>query len=285
MKVALGSDLHLEFDSARRLELPVKPEAEVLVLAGDIVTTPMIKNAGVKMPGLADLNCGVSPTMITRMEQLSDMFKVVFVVMGNHEHYDGDFAKTEDLAREFYSRFDNFVFLEKESFTYNNVVFYGGTMWTDFDGHDPQVMWMAKNTMNDYKCLNSRTNKINGGPSLLSPADVLQDHMEYMTGLIKSLENNPDKKHFVISHHSPSMLQCPQEFRDKYDNGMNALYHNRHEEFILSNDQIRGWVHGHSHVRKTSQLGQCLIAANARGYIGYESAASDFTFAEFEFNV
>ena len=122
MRLAIGSDLqlHLEFDSGRHLDLPVQPEAEVLVLAGDIVTTPMIKSEG------------ASPTMITRMEQLSDMFKVVFVIMGNHEHYDGDFAKTEDLAREFYSRFDNFVFLEKESFTYKDVIFYGGIMWTDF---------------------------------------------------------------------------------------------------------------------------------------------------------
>lgn len=275
MRVALGSDLqlHLEFDSGKHLELPVKPEAEVLVLAGDIVTTPMIKSDG------------ASPTIVSRMEQLSDLFKVVFVVMGNHEHYDGDFAKTEDLAREFYSRFDNFVFLEKESFTYNDVVFYGGTMWTDFSGHDPRVMWMAKNTMNDYSCLNSRNTTLRGRPGLLSPADVLQDHMEYMTGLVKSLENNPNNKHIVISHHSPSMLQCAPEYRSRHSNDMNALYHNNHEEFILDNDQIRGWVHGHSHVRKTSQVGQCLIAANARGYVGREAEASNFTFAEFEFNV
>ena len=98
-------------------------------------------------------------------------------------------------------------------------------------------------------------------------------------------QNNPNNKHIVISHHSPSMLQCSPKHLERYNNDMNALYHNNHEEFILSNDQIRGWVHGHTHVRKTSQLGRCLIAANARGYIGHEAEASKFTFAEFEFNV
>ncbi len=274
MKVALGSDLHLEFDAARRLELPVNPEAEVLVLAGDIVNTPLLKNGKL-----------TSPTMMTRFEQLSDMFKTVIVIMGNHEHYDGDFAKTEDLCRNFYSQFDNFVFLEKEGFKYNDVIFFGGTMWTDFDGHDPQIMYMAQHSMNDYSVINSATKHASGRASLLLPFDVLQDHLQFMVALNKSLEDNPDTKHIVVTHHSPSMLQCPPEYRQRDSQGMNTLYHNRHEEFILSHDNIRGWVHGHSHVRVSNQLGQCLIAANARGYIGYESNAYDFAFKEFEFNV
>jgi predicted phosphodiesterase len=274
MKVALGSDLHLELDSARKLELPVNPEAEVLVLAGDIVNTEILERG-----------TQTCPTLIEKFHQLSDMFKVVLVVMGNHEHYGGDFDKTEGLARKFYSQFDNFVFLEKETFQYNDVVFYGGTMWTDFAGHDPQVMWMAQNAMNDYSCKNSRTKHKSGRGSLLLPSDVLQDHTDYMTKLIENLFHHKDNNMIVISHHSPSMLQCPQEHRDRYDNGMNALYHNSHEEFILSNPQIRGWVHGHTHVRTSNKLGKCLIAANARGYAGHEKQADSFRFTEFEFNV
>ena len=73
MKIALMSDVHLEYGPC-----PIeKVDADVLVLAGDITTADPVRfgKIGVEF-----------------FKQASEMFNDVIYIMGNHEHYRGDFA-------------------------------------------------------------------------------------------------------------------------------------------------------------------------------------------------
>lgn len=274
MKLVYGSDLHLEFDSGNYLPVPQATDAKVLILAGDIVNTPILRQGHL-----------TNPTIIEKFQAMNDQFARVYVIMGNHEHYDGDYAKTEDLAREFYSKFDNFKFLEKEGDTFDGVRFFGGTMWTDFHHEDPQIIFSARYVMNDYTVLNSDRMKLGHGgreqASTLLPADVLDDHKSFMYKLYEDLDEHADMPQVVITHHSPSMIALADEYR-RDTTGMNYLYHNTYDNLILDRPAIKAWFHGHTHVRQVKELGTCKIAANARGYKGYETAANTFEFAEIE---
>ena len=94
MKIALASDVHLEFG---HLELNNVDNADVLVLSGDICVASKF-----------------GPNYDRFFQDASRLFKNVVYIMGNHEHYDGDFAKSESILRAALERYSNVHFLEKE---------------------------------------------------------------------------------------------------------------------------------------------------------------------------
>ena len=70
MKIALASDVHLEFGP---ISFQNTENAEVLILSGDIC---IAKDFGKKFEKF--------------FAECSERFPHVVYVMGNHEHYDGD---------------------------------------------------------------------------------------------------------------------------------------------------------------------------------------------------
>ena len=92
MKIALASDLHIEFGT---LELHNTEAADVLVLAGDICVARDIE--------LMNNNFYSQRVRAERylafFEQVSKEFPKVVYVMGNHEHYHGDFAYTYGILK------------------------------------------------------------------------------------------------------------------------------------------------------------------------------------------
>jgi hypothetical protein len=48
--------------------------------------------------------------------------------------------------------------------TIDDVVFVGGTLWTDCNGHDDMTMWNAGRGMNDYRMIKNNTSGHAGGP-------------------------------------------------------------------------------------------------------------------------
>ena len=79
MRVAVASDLHLEFGN---IELKNTENADALILSGDICVASKFSN---------------KPEYLKFFEQVCSEFKEVLYVMGNHEHYDGDFATSKDI--------------------------------------------------------------------------------------------------------------------------------------------------------------------------------------------
>ena len=131
MKIALASDVHLEFG---HLELNNVDNADVLVLSGDICVASKF-----------------GPNYDRFFQDASRLFKNVVYIMGNHEHYDGDFAKSESILRAALERYSNVHFLEKEIVKIDDVTFIGGTLWTDMNKEDPLTMFHVQRRMNDFR--------------------------------------------------------------------------------------------------------------------------------------
>ena len=108
MKIALCSDLHLEFAD---IILKNDEDADVLILSGDICTA-------VDLP-YADSSRG--QRFRDFFKRCAFQFPHTIYVMGNHEHYNGDFQKSAQLIRNEVAQYDNFYFLDKESIGLNAV--------------------------------------------------------------------------------------------------------------------------------------------------------------------
>ena len=269
MKIVSMSDLHLEHHGHKPyfgLSDTIiwnGPNARVLILAGDIVDTGSLKE----------------PKYRARLRELFNRFSTnyphVLYVMGNHEHYNGDFSKTQDHIKEFLFEFKNIVLLEKTGIFIEDVRFFGGTMWTDLS--DPIKAIVAKKGMNDYYLVENsgadvsfRVKEENGQysrhtrPGRLLPSDTTQDYHTFVRALTDDLELYSNR-YVVVTHHTPSYVMCdPSYIGDEY----NSCYHNNLENLILNNPRIKRWYCGHTHrgVRKT--IGECEIILNPRGYPG-----------------
>ena len=262
MKIALGSDLHLEFgalDSIKNRE-----GAEVLVLSGDILVAKDLATAADRTSKYHEF-----------FEKVVNEFPHTVMVMGNHEHYDGEFTKTADTIREFLEVFPTVQLLEKQTWEHDDVMFVGGTLWTDCNQGDPNTMWSMSKAMNDHRAISL------GGVRFL-PEDSLEDHKRCLE-FIDRATATADKTYVVVGHHAPSRQSISPRYRDNRE--MNGAYASDLEEFILARPQIRVWTHGHTHSNFDYVVGSTRIVCNPRGYVGYESRTLDWDFVYLDINM
>lgn len=264
MKVALASDIHLEFGA---IELENTESADVLILAGDICQAVDVNNDTI-----------MGRRCQTFFEQVSARFPRVIYVMGNHEHYQGDYARSRTRLQLMLDSHGchNVHLLEKDTVIIDDITFIGGTLWTDFNREDSLCMWNASQSMNDYRVCRNSNRGISGGgyASRLQPEDALADHRAMLDYIRIVTEGQLDRKFVVVGHHAPSSQSVAACYKE--DLLMNGNFYTDLSEFILDRPQIRLWVHGHMHNRSDYQIGSTRVVCNPRGYVGYESWADKF---------
>ena len=260
MKVLCVSDLHLEFSS---LEIKNTDNIDVLILAGDIIIasdtecTPANERCDLDKHAVRPIS---HQRYLEFFEQIASEFPLVLYVAGNHEHYNGDLFKTKNLLKTFLVNIPNVFFLNNEVFKYKGIVFFGGTMWTDFNKGDPLTQHAVVDMMNDFTLIrNDRA-----GWRKIRAYDLMQEFNHFKETLKFICEENRDSDIFVISHHAPSPMSINDRFRTAYL--MNGAYASDLSEFILDHENIKNWVHGHMHDSIDYELGQCRIICNPRGY-------------------
>jgi hypothetical protein len=121
--------------------------------------------------------------------------------MGNHEHYQGDYARSRERLQKMLDSHgcDNVHLLEKDTVTIEDVTFVGGTLWTDFNRQDSLCMWHAGQSMNDYRVCKNSGRGISGGgyASRLQPEDTLADHQGH-AGLYSHCHRRTADRKFVV---------------------------------------------------------------------------------------
>jgi predicted phosphodiesterase len=264
MKIALCSDLHLEFAD---IDLKNTDNADVLILSGDICVAR-------ELP-FVDSDRGERFRQFFKRCSLE--FPHVIYVMGNHEHYHGDYQASANLIRAEISKYDNFYFLDKESKEINDVVFIGGTLWTDMNKEDPITLWDIGRMMNDFRVVynSARTVGMSSAAAKFLPDDAVIDHkamLEFIDNTLK--ETPPWKSVVVVGHHAPSKLSTKPQYQD--DVIMNGGYSSDLAEFITNRPQIKLWTHGHTHDEFDYIVGSTRVLCNPRGYGGYEEQADKF---------
>lgn len=226
MKVRIMSDLHLEFHDDFYVEIP---EGDVLILAGDVCIAAEVDN------------------YIPFFEQCVAKYNKVFYVMGNHEHYNGNYATTESSLRAKLPA--GITLLQNQSEYYNGVHFVGATMWTNFNLNVESIN-RARACMNDYHLVDGFT-----------PELAIQENMDTRKWFEQCVPMLRFAPVFMITHHAPSQSSLHGRYKQSAD-----AYANRMEDFIKKNSNIQYWAHGHIHHNNDYMVEQCRIISNPKGY-------------------
>ena len=299
MKIALASDIHLEFGP---ITLDNTEGADVLILAGDICVAKHFAEAG--------------PTYTKHLakeyreffDHVCKEFEHVVYILGNHEHYSGDVAHTYNTLK-YHLDYGNLHILEKETWKHMGHTFVGGTLWTDMDDSNGLTMSYCQNAMNDFReVLNSNRMVVrnvpiyernplwtddgrNGGqyskdatgaminigykskeePARWTPEDSVVDH-EKMLAYVDHVTRDPGS-YVVVGHHCPSELSVADCYKG---NLLNGAFRSRLDEFIEARPQIKLWLHGHTHHNFNYWIGETRVVCNPRGYVEHEEIANWF---------
>lgn len=302
MRIAICSDIHLEFAD---INLQNTENADVLILGGDICVA-----ADLGRPDPHGFLEGArSNRIVDFFKRCSFQFPHVIYIMGNHEHYHGDFATSGNKLKSMLesNMLSNVYFLDKESKVIDDVTFIAGTLWTDMNKEDEMTLLHIRGMMNDFRCVKNShrtvsrkvpiykkdadgkyiTQKIDNINCLIedgfkfkeeistfSPEDAAFDHRKMLRYIQSVIEGKFDQKFVVVGHHAPSRLSTHPKYAN--ESLMNGGYSSSLDEYIMDHPQIKLWTHGHCHNNFDYMVGSTRIVCNPRGYDGYEDVADRF---------
>lgn len=254
MKLRIISDLHIDINK----DYPLSYDDDVFtVICGDI-------------SGYAE----------DTIEWVKGNIRKGVFVEGNHIAYSGRYTVQESHLQleSCFPLGEDVSYLNNSHKVIGDVVFVGGTLWTNFRlgypltiSHTPEQMdeaicYASRNMMlsmlgmNDY-----RANRMPG--RLLEPMDTARWHLEtrkYISGIC---DRYPDKKIVVVTHHAPSAKSLDSRY---VDNALNPCYASDMDGFIINNPNIALWCHGHIHQPKDYMIDNTRILCNPRGYVAWE---------------
>jgi predicted phosphodiesterase len=259
MKVAIMSDLHLEYDARHvdRLDhrgqsnaaldfylKPPQPEADLLVLAGDV-------HSGALAIDWAAHHFAV-PTIL---------------IAGNHEFYGHELFRTIAFNRQRAGTTNGqVIFLERATWevklqTGERARFICATLWTDFRLYrTPEAsMAIAQERLEDFEVV-----IIERGYKLrkLRPNDTTRLHRASVAFLRRELDRPFDGITVVVTHHAPS----PRSIAPKFQNDpLNPAFASNLDTLIYNYEPAL-WIHGHMHDSFDYRVGPTRVVCNPRGY-------------------
>lgn len=153
----------------------------------------------------------------------------------------------------------NVHLLENDSFTIEDVVFLGATLWTDFALNGDPVMSevVAQTGMNDYRRIRTLPRY-----SRLKPSDTRRLHMESRRWLEDQVLSLNGSNVVVVTHHAPCPRSIPPTFQE---DAFNPAFASDMSRFIMES-KAKLWVHGHIHSASDYAIGNTRVVANPRGY-------------------
>jgi Icc-related predicted phosphoesterase len=240
--------LHLEFGGG--WTLPAELDGDVMILAGDIITFT---------------DYGPLDRILKRWE------KPVLYVAGNHEYYTRSPMNQEDNKFRAWlgGSHPHVTLLLDEAVAIDGVNFFGGTMWTDFNGANPLAMDAARSEMNDFRLIQ------NPDRTTLTPADAIALHETFATKLRLWFDEDLSGPRVVISHNAPVVNRHTKFKGSPLWPAFNSLDMVQ----LIEDRQPALWVYGHTHECDDQTIGRTRIISNQLGYPdsygGFESDGFD----------
>lgn len=207
------SDLHLDSGPpGYKFGLEVHPQAEVLVVAGDLVENDL-----------------------SYLDGVFDYVKIpTLIVPGNHEYMRSNIDEVVPRLKKYFED-TNVHVLSRDSITINDVLFVGATLWTPLDTEHCQL---NPGWVND--CVGYHDCK--GLTSTRWVEEFYKDY-DFIKATLETEE--PYKKSVVITHFMPLLKCIPERFRSS---NMNAFYASDNcEKLIYWSNAPDVWIHGHTH--------------------------------------
>jgi predicted phosphodiesterase len=239
-------------------KIPVLEEDSetTLVLAGDIAT-------------------GASVHALFSCSDILDRFKYVVCVLGNHDYWGENLHTIPEVWKECLDSYDNLHLLRCSApLELDGVLFFGDTMWTNFDQGDPDAMQESFMYMNDYRKIHKYVAPIGGlNPTriLASPYDILSVHHHQTRALYRAMGGYPvGMPKVVVTHHTPSLSSSSGSYRHKNSPDLLTYSYscNKSKYVDLIIDKIRPdmWIHGHTHHPVDYMLKDTNVVHNPVGY-------------------
>jgi predicted phosphohydrolase len=238
MKLQYASDLHLEFPENKELLRikPLKPEGDILLLAGDIVPFSQM--------------CEHSDFF----DYLSGHFDLTYWLPGNHEYYHSDLSERSGYLNEKIR--DNVFLVNNTSIQTGNVNLIFSTLWTKIS---PSNQFEMQLRLSDFHVIR------NSGKGLSVDHYNLM-HERCLTFLKEEFARKKQGTMIVITHHMPTFMNYPEEFKGDAIN----------EAFAVElSDLIKAavpdyWIFGHEHTNRNEfNIGKTRLISNHLGYVRY----------------
>jgi predicted phosphohydrolase len=238
MTIQYASDLHLEFSQNRDFikAMPLKPNGDILLLAGDIVPFAVMHKH-------ADF-----------FTYVSDHFETVYWVPGNHEYYNFDLA---DKCGTLYEKIRDNVFLVNNiAIQQENIRFIFSTLWSKIS---PANEWLIENGMNDFSVIKYKGRRF-------STALFNELHEESIDFIKQELQTSVPGETVVMSHHVPTFMHYPEQYKG---DALNEAFAVELFDFIETQGPDY-WIYGHHHTNTSDfEIGKTKLLTNQLGYVRY----------------
>ncbi len=245
MKLQLLSDLHLESSS---FTLKPHPDADVIILAGDITTQQ---------------SYGRFFDLLAQAQDLP-----VLYIPGNHEFYGSSPWRTRRELEDIFEDRPNVYALDGAYVDLHGVRFVGDILWSDFrlpfrhaNGGiftDPELakQHAGKGISDFFRIANFEP--AHAAASHAHAREYLREHCN--TGIPT----------VFITHFLPSAKSIDAQFADS---PLNPYFASNCEDLMTPN--IKLWVHGHTHSSCDYVHGQTRVVCNPKGYTAKENPKFD----------
>lgn len=235
-KLQYASDLHLEFPGNKEFlkQHPLQPVGDVLVLAGDIV-----------------------PFAVMDKHQdffsfLADNFKTTYWLPGNHEYYHFDIAEKSGVLNEAIR--SNVFWVNNTSVLHEHVKLVFSTLWSRIS---PGYQWQIERSLSDFHVIKHKGYRF-------SAEQYNQLHAESLAFIQNELINNQNGQTAVFTHHCPTFLNYPEQYKGDILNEAFAV--ELHD--LIEASEIASWVYGHHHTNTPEfTIGNTKLITNQLGYV------------------
>jgi predicted phosphohydrolase len=234
MQVQIYSDIHLEYYSKIPL---IEPKSKILILAGDI--------------GYLD-----SDIYNEFMNYVSKNWNYVFIVLGNHEYYHDTktFTEINKQARQYFSKFNNIVLLDRDIYLLEDILIIGCTLWSNIDER-------VKDYINDFnyiKMLDEKNNFVK-----LSIQEYQNLHQKNKDFLLSSFLDNY-KKVIIITHYPLTQENTSHPKYNKDPKWIKNYFSNQID--LNNNDKEIICISGHTHYSFDFVKNNIRYISNQFGY-------------------
>jgi predicted phosphodiesterase len=232
MRIGIYSDVHTECytDGGWPEFFKHVPydKMDLLVLAGDI------------------LECRSLRIFLLVFERICEKTKVVYVP-GNHEFWSTGRPQERVWEEVIYPGEERladrlFVLRTGKTVAIDGQVFFGDTMWFP-DTPDTRT-------------------RMSGWPESRHVAGYVPWVFEQNERWNRSVKSEMPEGCVVVTHHTPSTLSTPEQFRD---HGLNCYYQHPAMENVILQKNPKLWLHGHTHTAFDYKIGDTRIVCNPYG--------------------
>lgn len=264
LRIQVMSDLHLELDPD--FQAQVAPDADVLILAGDIGSY----QAGSQLPTKARRDFGLEQF---RARTHGGRWPEVIFLPGNHEYDGGDFDAIDQELRRLTGSL-GMHWLERQCVVVRGVRFLGTTLWTDFDALADRPEYPSSNSDR----LRKRREAMVAGARFLERSATFKDGQSMLAEKVRTqalacqqwlasaLAEPFAGRTVVVTHFAPSLKSADPRYGLTASTASfcNSLDH------LLEHADL--WIHGHVHcpldytvAAPFSTSGECRVVANPLG--------------------